>query len=339
MDTTRGIVDTTRTTVDPHTDRLGLYLAPRIQLHRTLTVETGVRFDRNSMLGESMVDPRLNVTWTPRAGTTLRGAWGRYSQTQQLFALQASDGVDRFAPAEHAEQRVLGLEQLLPGGLAARIEAYDRRTRDAHPEFLNAGGDILLFPEISWDRVLVDRSAGRDRGLELQASRANAGRADWSVSYALASSKDVVGGQLIPRCIDERHAVHADWSYRPTSNAWRLSVGGVWHSGWPYTPTVLTVDTLENTDRSFAVRESRSAGALNSARLPSYRRVDARWTRYFDTRHGRVSVFGEVYNLLDNTNVRGKWKWLRVQGRGVVVETENLTAWPRLPLAGLTWEF
>ena len=137
-----------------------------------------------------------------------------------------------------------------------------------------------------------------------------------------------------PRGLEERHAVHADWSFRPTSNAWRFSVGGVWHSGWPYTPTVLRVDTLENTETRFSLRVSREVGALNSERLRAYRRVDVRWTRYFDTRGGRVSVFGEVYNLFDNTNARGKWKELRVRGRGVLVETGEITpvaaasAWP-----------
>jgi hypothetical protein len=338
-DSTIVVDDTTRVITDPRTDRLGVYLAPRIRLHSTLTAEMGVRLDRNSHLGESMVDPRLNLTWSPRTGTTLRGAWGRYSQTQPLFALQASDGVDRFDAAERAEQRVLGLEQSLPGGLAARIEAYDRRTSDARPMFVNSGGDLFVFPEIAWDRVRLDRTAAHDRGIEFQASSANAGRSDWSVSYALASSKDIVGGRSVPRSQEERHAVHADWSFRPASNAWRLSVGGVWHSGWPYTPTVLRVDTLENTDTRFSLRSTREVGALNSERLRAYKRIDVRWTRYFDTRRGRVSVFGEVYNLFDNTNARGMWKRLRVRGRGVLVETGEFTQWPRLPLAGLSWEF
>lgn len=185
----------------------------------------------------------------------------------------------------------------------------------------------------------VDRTEGRDRGIELQASRANAGRIDWSASYALASSRDRVAGRWIPRYTDERHAVHLDWSLRPRSNSWRLSFGGVWHSGWPYTPTVLQVDTLENTDERLSLRGTSLVGELNSQRLRNYRRVDARWTKYFDTRRGRVSVFGEVYNLLDNTNARGMWKSLRVRGRGVLVQTGELTHWPRLPLAGFTWEF
>jgi hypothetical protein len=333
------VVDTTVTRARPATDRLGVYIAPRVRLLRTLTAEVGARLDRNSHLRESMVDPRLNLTWEARSGTTVRGAWGRYSQTQSLFSLQAQDGVDEFSPAERAEQRVLGIEQALPRGLAARVEAYDRLTRNARSIFVNAEGDILLFPEIAWDRVRVDRTEGRDRGIELQASRANAGRADWSISYALASSRDRVGGRMIPRSTDQRHAVHADWSIRPSSNAWRLSVGGVWHSGWPYTPTVLRVDTLENTETRFSIRSLPTVGELNSERLRSYHRVDVRWTRYFDTRRGRISIFGEVYNLLDAENARGMWKSLRVNGRGVLVETGELTQWPRIPLAGFTWEF
>ena len=86
-------------------------------------------------------------------------------------------------------------------------------------------------------------------------------------------------------------------------------------------------------------RERDARFQLNSGRLRSYKRVDARWTRYFDTRRGRVSVFGEVHNLFDSVNARGMWTQLQVRGRGVLVVTGERTQWPRLPLAGLSWEF
>jgi hypothetical protein len=143
----------------------------------------------------------------------------------------------------------------------------------------------------------------------------------------------------MPRALDQRHALHGDWSFRPASNAWRLSVGGVWHSGWPYTPTKLVLDTLVNSANQFVLHADRSVGELNSARLPNYHRVDARFTRYFDTARGRLSVFAEVYNLLGTTNVRGFWKHIDAQGRDVRVVTGEVNQWPRLPLAGLTWEF
>ena len=154
-------------------------------------------------------------------GTTLRGAWGRYSQTQPLFALQASDGVDRFAAAEHAEQRCSGWSRRCRAGSTARIEAYDRRTRDARPMFVNAGGDLFVFPEI---RGTACGSTARRRaiaGSSSRLSRANAGRTDWSVSYALASSKDIIGGRSDRAKLRGAARGARRLVYWPTSNAWR----------------------------------------------------------------------------------------------------------------------
>lgn len=71
---------------------------------------------------------------------------------------------------------------------------------------------------------------------------------------------------MVPRAFDRRHAVHADWSLHPENDSWRLSAGGLWHSGWPYTPTVLSVDTVTNTPTQFAIATSRKLGDLESAR-------------------------------------------------------------------------
>jgi hypothetical protein len=331
--------DTTIALLSPRTNKLALYVAPRLRLLPSLVLELGLRYDRESQLGEGITSPRLNLTWEPRPGTTVRGAWGKYSQSQSLFSLQAEDGMTKFAPADRAEQRILGVEQVLPWGLTGRVEAYERRLTTSRSQYANVGGDTWLFPELLWDRVRLDRQGGRDRGLELQLSRSDGRRMDWSASYALASSVDSIKGRLVPRAFDQRHAMHFDWSLHPTSNAWRLSVGGIWHSGYPYTPTILSVDTLVDTPSRLSVRASRAPGELNSQRLSSYQRIDARWTRYFETSRGRFSVFGEVYNLLDAENARGMWKALTVKGRGVVVESGVITQWPRMPIAGITWEF
>ena len=113
----------------------------------------------------------------------------------------------------------------------------------------------------------------------------------------------------------------------------------MWHSGWPYTPTDLTPVTLVNDAGQLVARPMRSIGWLNSERLPSYRRVDARFTRYFESSHGKLSAFFEAYNLLGTRNVRGLWKQAEVNGRSVQVVVSEVDQWPRLPLAGLTWEF
>jgi hypothetical protein len=337
--TRAGRNDSVYTQTSPRSDKLALYFAPRVQLLPSLTIEAGARLDRSSLTDESIVSPRLNVSWQPHERTVVRAAWGGYSQSQPLFSLQAEDGVSTFARAERAEQRTIGIEQSLRNGIAVRVEAYEKLLTNARGRYTNLGGDLWLFPELLWDRKLIERTAGRDRGVEIQIARSDAERTDWSVGYALSSSTDVVDGRIVPRAFDQRHAVHADWSLHPKNNSWRLSVGGLWHSGWPFTPTILSVDTVSNTPTKFAISTWRTPGELNSARLRSYHRVDVRWTKYFHTRSGRLALFGEVYNLFGTVNPRGYWRDATVKDRQVSLTTGEINQWPRLPVAGFSWQF
>jgi hypothetical protein len=176
--------------------------------------------------------------------------------------------------------------------------------------------------------------------VELFLSRDAGGHVDWSVSYAAASAREQIGGRTVPRAVDQRHAVHGDWSYRPTSNKWRLSVALQWHSGWPYTPPLVEVDTLSNTQTEFQLFARWYPGEINSGRLPAYHRGDVRWTRFFDTRAGRVSLFAEVHNLLNAKNPRGYYTNLNVDNQRRVTLTRGTESnIPRLPVVGLTWEF
>ena len=331
--------DTTEVVQAPTSSRTGLYVAPRFRPFSSLAVELGLRYDRASHTGDEELSPRLNVSWQPRSGTSVRGAWGEYSQSQSLAGLQAQDGIDRFFSAERAEHRVIGVEQMLGRGLTARVEAYERRLSNLHPRFVSAGPGVEVFPEINWDRVRIDAERGRARGTELLLSHDQGRRVLWSAGYGLASVADRIDGKNVPRNTDQRHTVTGDWAYR--SKKWRLSVATVWHSGWPYTPEVLTVDTVASTPNRFDIQPTSTPGELNSGRLPWYRRVDARWTRFIDTRNGRVALFLEAYNLLDSRNRRGYSSSLFIDGRNrrVVVGREDATWIPRLPTFGITWEF
>jgi hypothetical protein len=330
-------LDSTDVALSPSGSRVGVYLAQRLRPVDALTVEAGVRWDRASWSGD-VASPRLNVSLQPFARTVVRAAWGRYSQAQALYALQAQDGVTRFFQPEIADQRVLGVEQLLPGGITGRVEAYDRRLSHERPRFVNASSSIEMFPEATWDRMLVAPTSGRARGVELFLAGDGGAHSDWSVSYALARATDVVDGVVVPRAVDQRHTLHADWSFRPSSNAWRLSVAGVWHSGWPYTPQVLALDTLVNTDRQLTIFVTSKPGALNAGRLPAYQRLDLRWTRWFETSTGRLAFFAELYNAFGSRNTRGYFTSLDLSGRTVTTRVGSEGNVPRLPVIGLTWE-
>jgi hypothetical protein len=327
--------------VAPAGTRLGLYVAQRVRPTPTVTFEAGVRHDRASAAADALTLPRLNVAWTPRPGTTVRGAWGAASQSQALFALAVQDGVRALAPAERAEHRVLGLDQRLPGGAAARVELYDRRMRTLRPHAASVGPEPTLFPEVAWDRVLLAPTTGRARGAELLVARPAGRRTDWTASYALAEAYEWAGGARLPRPTDQRHAARVDWALRPASERWRLSVAWQWHSGRPYTPTELVVDTLVANAREFRYLASLRPGALYAERLPAYRRLDLRWTRYATTRRGRGSLFVELHNALGARNVRGYYPMVAYDRatQALVVSRRPGRHFPRLPSAGAGWEF
>ncbi|HKP14469.1 MAG TPA: TonB-dependent receptor, partial [Gemmatimonadaceae bacterium] len=127
--------DSISTVLAPRADKLALYVAPRVQLLPSLTIEAGARFDRSSLTDESILSPRLNVSWQPYERTVVRAAWGGYSQSQSLFSLQAEDGVSTFGRAERSEQRTIGVEQSLPKGMTARVEVYERLLTNARPKY------------------------------------------------------------------------------------------------------------------------------------------------------------------------------------------------------------
>jgi hypothetical protein len=171
--------------------------------------------------------------------------------------------------------------------------------------WINTGPRLDALPELAVDRALLDASVGRTQGAELTFARRRADHFEWSAGYTLSRSTDDVQGVTIPRAVDQRHAVSLDWAVHPTSNAWRLAVAGVWHSGRPYTPDGVVVDTLINTPNQFSITPVYLLGAINSLRTPSYYRIDARWTRYVDVGHARLMLYAEVFNVLNTKNSRG----------------------------------
>ena len=290
--------DSMSTLTAPRADKVALYFAPRVQILPSLTIEAGARYDRSSVTDESIVSPRLNVSWQPYERTAVRAAWGQYSQSQSLFSLQAEDGVNTFGRAERAEQRTLGVEQSFTNGVTARVEVYERRLTNARAKYMNLGGDLWLFPELLWDRKLIERTAGRDRGLELQMARSG-GRAHRLVGELRARVVDGPDGrpdgaaELRRTARGARRLVAA-----PSEQSWRLSLGGLWHSGWPYTPT--HPQGGHGHQQPEGARHHHLAHARRrSTRCACGRTIE--WTsdgRSTSTpRRAASSVFGEVYNL------------------------------------------
>ena len=333
------LLDSAKIDLAPTNDVVEAYVAERLRPVDALTLEAGVRYDRADATNDAVLGPRINAAWEATSRSTLRFSWGDYSQRQSIFALQVQDGVQTFSAAERAKQVVVGWDQMVGRGLVGRVEAYSRRLSNMRPRYANATTAIAVFPEIAYDRVYLAPSDGRSQGVELSLSRPSGSRVDWSASYVISSATEMLRGTRVPRANDQPHAVHLDWSTHPTSNKWRLTVSAMWHSGWPYTPDSVRIDTVGTTASTQYAHATWSAGTLHSGRLPAYQRIDARWTRFFDTRTGRVSLFVDIYNVLNTMNVRDIYTNVNINQLSVRYIDRSREQLPRIPSFGINWEF
>jgi hypothetical protein len=328
--------DTVRTMLAPDGYSVGAYVSQRLRIAPRLTVEVGLRYDDADYADDADLSPRLNAAWTIGPRTTVRGAWGRYAQSPAIHALSPGDGLASFWPSERAIHRGVGIEQQLSTSIVARAEVYERSVGRPRPRFVNLTNQLQVFSELETDRIRVDATSSRARGVETFFQHSGAGRTSWSASYSLAKITDRVGSVDVPRLSDNRHTVLADWAVHPVSNTWRFSAAALWHSGGPATARSFRVDSTGTgaSKRFFVTPEF---GGMNAERLPAYQRVDVRFTRYFDTRRGRVSLYADVFNLLGTENPRAYDYSIFVNP--FFVRRGYDTYLPRLPSLGVSWEF
>lgn len=321
------------TTLQPEGNYSAFYLAPRLQPWSPLVVEPGLRFDGYSYGGGSHWSPRLNIAYNV-GPTSIRLAWGLYRQAQGLQDLAIRDNDTTFYPAERAEQRVVGISHLLPGGTSLRLEAYERITTDLHPYTINLLRASEPFPEAYEDHRWLHPTRGRAQGLEFSVENRTGKRFGWSASYTLSRTEERIDGRWVPQLRDQRHTFYLDLTYSPAPK-WQLSASWQYHTGWPITGVDYRL--IPNTDG--AVSPAFYYGATNAERLPAYHRLDLRATRRFDLSHGVLRAYVDLFNVYDRKNQFSYEHTVAVENGQTVVTRSPNSLFPFLPSAGLSWEF
>jgi outer membrane receptor protein involved in Fe transport len=328
------------TEVDTHTDPEGtaysLYVADRFQIAAPVVVELGLRWDRQTWIGEHQLSPRVNLMYSLSDHTTLRAAWGRFYQSQRLNELQVEDGVDEFYPAQLANHWLLGIEHAFSPGLASRFEIFRKDLSDLRPRYENLFSPLQLFPEAEADRVRIAPDRGLVRGLEIYFKGATGPVFSWWASYALSRAEDEFDGVWQPRSWDQQNAVTFGLNFN-LPRRWTLSVAGTYHSGWPTTP--VTAEVVVNEDGEQEIEQI--LGTRNSARYPPYARIDLRIGKLFPTTRGGWTVFVEVLNLTDRENVCCTEDFhYEVASDGSVTVIPEYRYWaPIIPTLGIGWQF
>jgi outer membrane cobalamin receptor len=268
------------------------------------------------LMGEWQMAPRMRL----RAGATV--------EHQSPFVEQASLAAPGVTlEPERSRAWDVGVEYEIRRDWRVGAEVYQRRESNL---LRLVGGDafvadgVVVEPMRSfWANELSGRAKGI--GLTLERRRAT-GLSGWlAYSYGRADFTDSRRQGSFPADFDQRHTVNAyagyQWSGRTTLSA-----------RWRYGSNFPLPGYYEQRGTDYYLSTER-----NRVRLPTYSRVDVRVDRTFTRRRSRFTLFAEVLNVLNRTNLGPADRGFNpVTGR-VPDLVEDL--FPLLPTAGLLIEF
>jgi hypothetical protein len=315
---------------------LGGYVAERFRLPGGLTAELGLRYDRQTYVEDSQISPRINLVYAPGAKSTLRVAWGRFSQSQGINELQVEDGVTHFFPAQRSQHWMVGFERISSPKWRFRIDAYLKQMSDLRPRYENLLNPQELLPEVESDRVRVAPDQAVAKGVELFLEMNRGGKVSWWGSYALASVEDEIDGEWTPRSWDQRHTVNLGLSCRK-GERWSFDASWLYHTGWPTTPVTATWTTGPN---GLPVIQA-TPGVRNSQRYSPYHRLDVDVRRHFRLENGSLSLFLGVTNLYNRDNACCVQSFDFNPQPGGRVEVDPVEGFwlEQIPQFGIVWEF
>jgi len=250
---------------------------------------------------------------------------GRYYQFpdfEQVFGRLGS----RSLRAERATNVSGGVEALVGDRMRLSVEVFDREDANlffslAEPRF---DGVFFSFVEFPFRNALD----GHARGFELTLQRRSANKlAGWiSYSYLRTKLTDSQTGLSFVADNEQRHLLNTYASYRFT-DTWNLSSVFRFGSGPPIPGFFKLVDG------NYFLSDRR-----NEVRVPDYARLDVRVSKAFLFNRWKLTLTGEVLNLLNRENLRyeGFDSFSVINGR---VFGQLARVLPILPSVGAVIEF
>jgi len=273
------------------------YATFRRALGRRLTAEAGLRWDRQTYAHARQWSPRFNLVWQPRPTDEVRLGVGRFAQSLRIHELRLSDGQTDYDPAEVSKQVDLAYRHRFAARWSLRIDAYLHELSQLHPRYENVFQPVEIFPEVEADRVLIAPEGATLKGIELSFGALPGSALQWWASYSWSSATDRIDGISVPRSWDQTHAVTGLVGYH-WPRGWSLAFAGSVHTGWPTTP--VSGQVVDEPDGTTSIEPA--LGPRNSARLPTYARLDVKVARMFATAKGNISIELSVTNLTDRDN-------------------------------------
>ncbi|MCH7939890.1 MAG: TonB-dependent receptor [Candidatus Marinimicrobia bacterium] len=269
---------------------LSAFLQDRWELNPRLSVQPGLRLSKYELHNQLYLEPRMGFKFMVTDDLALKGSWGIYKQF--LFTNSSEDAILNFVDfwlpvpkanrAQSAQHFIVGLEQWIGAGFYTSLEAYYKpydNILDTNPrnDPAREDDDFIEGTATAYGiELLIKKSTGRLSGwlgytyarLEKEVDFNNDGEIVWA------------DGERYSPKYDQPHTLNVVAAYRLTKkNSFGLTVS--LSSGQPYTPVwgkTYTQSGMGDFLNPYADLQT-IPGRKNSARIPTYFRLDVSWTR------------------------------------------------------------
>ena len=293
------------------------------QVSPSIVLSPGVRVGYSTLTKEALAGPWLQTMWR-KGRVDVKAAAGLYPQFPEFDQVLGASG-NPSLEAERARHLDAAIGTAF-AGLRWQASVYHRRERDmvrledSEPRRV---GTLLVNPFAPRHENALD---GSSYGSELSVEGSSHGFSGW-ISYAYGRSRydDRLTGESFWGDYDQRHTVNVVGRYQ-------LSRTTGFGLKWRYGSNVPVTGYLTERTGTWFVTDRR-----NESRLPAYSRLDLRADRVFTMGKTRLTVFGEVVNVLDRDNLGPADPSIRLRTFEAVRVTETLL--PRVPAVGVMIAF
>jgi ferric enterobactin receptor len=276
------------------------------RLFPKLTISPGIRLTHYDLAGVNYAEPRVAVSYELFPRLHLKGGWSVDHQEVYRVTYEDRRMGDRelWALADGTSIRVPGARQVSGGwsvdfpGLVFDVQAYYKALDDLTMIAPR------LFPgtAVAASSGMLHYGTGTSSGVEVLVQREWPRHTLWTAYTASRTdySFPTLEAETFPASQDQRHEFKVADSFQ-IRGPWRCSGSWVIATGRPYTPAESAGSVWFPTG---VVVAQTTFGARNSARLPTYHRLDLSTEREFRARGMKSTVGVTVFNVYDRDNVR-----------------------------------
>ena len=260
------------------------YIKDAWYLTDKLALFPGIAYRRESRFDKDILEPRLAAEYALTERTLISAGLGMFTQAPGYLESNAVFGNPDIENIKSVHGS-LGIKHTFSDGWSVKSEVFYKALDN-----LVTSDDVLNY---------TNDGEGKTYGFDtLVRKNLTEKLSGWlSVSLSESRREDTRSGESFVFDYDQPFNVSLVGSYK-INDKWTIGTKLWAHSGTPYTP-VTGAQEDENTPGFFIPEYA----AINSARLPSYQRLDVRVDRAFKTNKGRkINAWFELLNVLGKEN-------------------------------------